>query len=84
MKKIVLATGITACVAVSLIAGANATERHHYYRHHVYHGAYYGPVPVAPVVREPVYRPEIMQIPERPVANDCIHVAFPQCNRGPN
>lgn len=84
MTKIVLA-GITVCATAVLITGANATERHyrHRYYHSYYHGMYQGPI-VAPIVREPVYRPPVMTIPEHPVANDCIHVMFPQCDKGPN
>ena len=78
-----LLAGIAACAALALVTGANATERHHKHRHAAGYGAYHGSV-TAPE-RDFGPRPEsptTIQVPAQPAMQDCVHVLFPQCDRG--
>lgn len=81
MRKTLLA-GIAACAALALVTGANAMQRHHKHRVPHGYGAYHVPVQF-PERDDTGPRPVPVQVPAQvPAIQDCVHVLFPQCDRG--
>jgi len=78
-----LVVGIAACAALALLTGANATERHHKHRIAPHDGAGFQSSEAMGPERGVDYGGHlpVFQLPAQP-AQDCLHVLFPQCDRG--
>lgn len=78
IKSLVLA----GCGTLALAASADAAVHHH--RHHIagYHGNQPAEVGGARAIGGHAGYPTAFRLPQQPLIWDCVHVVFPQCDRG--
>lgn len=81
--------GIAACVALAVVADADASVRYHKHRHApVFHDFGAVPYPAPPPAYNEVERGldygghVRVPAPAYPIIQDCAHVTFPQCDGG--